>query len=69
MGELAIKFSQTIELNMICLTNKLPRFWLYHQGILVNMNFLTGKDALLEKQLLEKPATIKIFSGEFEKAN
>ena len=33
------------------------------------MNFLTGKDALLEKQLLEKPATIKIFSGEFEKAN
>ena len=54
---------------MICLTNKLPRFWLYHQGILVNMNFLTGKDALLEKQLLEKPATIKIFSDEFEKAN
>ena len=29
--------------------------------MLVNMNFLTGKDVLLEKDLLEKAATVKRF--------
>ena len=40
---------------------KLLRFLLYHQEMLVGYEFLIGKDILPEKDLLEKAVTIKRF--------
>ena len=50
--QLITKSSKT-KLNTI-LTNKLLKFQQYHQEMLVKYEFLTGKDVLPEKQLLEK---------------
>ena len=50
--QLITKSSKT-KLNTI-LTNKLLKFQQYHQEMLVKYEFLTAKDVLPEKQLLEK---------------
>ena len=41
--------------------DKLLRFQLYHQKMLVNMNFLLAKIFCQKKNLLEKAATMKSF--------
>ena len=42
-------------------TDKQLKFQLYHQENIGKYEFLTGKDVLLEKYLLEKAATTKRF--------
>ena len=43
------------------LDRQIPRIRLYHQEMLVNMNFWTNEDVLLGKDLLEKATAMKRF--------